>query len=156
MTPRRDDILGNLPEEDREKLTEWILNLSYRQAQAQIAKPPPEGLGLNVSIATIGRFYSRNCALQMSNESADILEACRALKEEPSDKETLGSAALQALRQRLFRMCISSKSNPNHIRAVFAVLHKVRDLDLEERRTVLLEKRAALATRLRRWPKAPT
>jgi hypothetical protein len=59
LPPRKNDILGNLPEEDQLRVLDWIQQTSYRKAIEQIARPKPEGLNLKVHLTSLRRFHEK-------------------------------------------------------------------------------------------------
>src|ERR1051326_2500803 len=73
--PRRDDRLSNLSEADRQKIFAWLQTMSYQHAVLQIAKPPPEGLGLKTSHSALARFYQKQSIAERMDSVLDALHA---------------------------------------------------------------------------------
>jgi hypothetical protein len=51
--------LGNLPEDQQNRILDWLEGLSYRDTLKQIAAPAPEGLGLEVHYTTLRNFHQK-------------------------------------------------------------------------------------------------
>lgn len=58
--PRPNDIIANLPPAVRAKVHQWLLDgRPMGQISTDLAKPPPDGCSVDVSIATISRYRRR-------------------------------------------------------------------------------------------------
>jgi len=60
---RPDDVLGNLSENDQDRILDWLEHISYREVLKRIAEPAPEGFGLNIHYNTLRKFYLKNLPL---------------------------------------------------------------------------------------------
>jgi len=60
------DVLGNLSEEDQERVLEWLENTSYREVLKLIAEPAPEGFGLKIHYNSLRKFYLKNLPLRLN------------------------------------------------------------------------------------------
>jgi hypothetical protein len=68
-TPRPDDVLLNLPPEQRAILDQWLDERKpYSRIRADLAKPPPIGISAQTSRSAIGRYAKR---LRLMRQLAD-------------------------------------------------------------------------------------
>src|SRR5258708_5908169 len=111
MKPRPDNILANLPEEDRHQLNEWLLNHPYPEVKRRLAAAPPEGLGVETSVSALCRYYKsgigghlidrRDENIQSSTQAAIAIQGQPA----PFDIPTL-----DFLKQRFWKLITASES----------------------------------------------
>ena|SRR6185369_5753234 len=68
---RSDDVLGNLSEDDRERVLQWLAHTSYREVLRQIAEPAPEGFGLKIHYNSLRRFHLKYLPTLLSVDRED-------------------------------------------------------------------------------------
>ena len=68
---RPDDVLGNLSEDDQDRILDWLEHISYREVLKRIAEPAPEGFGLNIHYNTLRKFYLKNLPLVLYGHRRD-------------------------------------------------------------------------------------
>jgi len=62
---RPDDVLGNLSEDDQDRILDWLEHISYREVLKRIAEPAPEGFGLNIHYNTLRKFHLKNLPMRL-------------------------------------------------------------------------------------------
>jgi hypothetical protein len=72
MNIRQNDILANLPPEDRAKLNYWLQNHSYRRVLEFAAAPRPDGLGLKTNLRALSRYFNKFLAPNPLEAFADL------------------------------------------------------------------------------------
>jgi len=106
---RPDDVLGNLSEDDQDRILDWLEHVSYREVLKRIAEPAPEGFGLNVHYNTLRKFYLKNLPLVLSARRHDEALEWKALAEQaefqPMDFQNL-------IRESLEKQVVISLNNP--------------------------------------------
>ena len=109
MKTRPDDVLGNLSEDDQDRILEWLEHASYREVLKRIAEPAPEGFGLNVHYNSLRKFYLKNLPLLLFAHRHD-----EALKWEPlADQAARQPMDFQNLiRESLEKQVMISLNNP--------------------------------------------
>ncbi len=140
---RSDSKLLHLPEDQQAKLADWLLaGMPYHVAQATVEKE----FGFRVSLGAFTKFWEAVCAgayiakRQRAIGLAD--EVAAEARQTPGEFDT---ATLDALRQRAFELASAPGASAKDVKGIFTLLLKSRDQQLEERRIVLLEAKAAQA-----------
>ena len=114
---RPDDVLGNLSEEDQERVLEWLENTSYREVLKLIAEPAPEGFGLKIHYNSLRKFYLKNLPMRLHIHRHDEALEWKTLADQsafqPIDFQNL-------IRESLERQVMISlnESEPNNRRSV--------------------------------------
>ena len=79
---RHNDVLANLPAEQRATLNQWLLDrVSFAQVAENLAKPPPEGFAIKTNRESVRQYYNRFILAEQVAESfaiADTLPCARA------------------------------------------------------------------------------
>ena len=91
--PRRDDVLANLPPDQRERLNQWLTDgLTYTQLRDRILQPPPVGFGVSTSESALRRYYQKK---QLADQLAEVDDTIQSLPHpETSLKNLLHQSAL--------------------------------------------------------------
>lgn len=143
---RSDAKLLNLPEEQQAQLAEWLLGgMPYHVAQASVEKE----FGVRVSLGAFSQFWAEVCTPQLLRRRSEAAQAADEIAAEASRRPgAFDEATLAALRQKAFELAISPNASPKDVKALYVLIQKARDQDLEERkvgqadrRLVLLEER---------------
>lgn len=140
--PRSDAKLLNLPEEQQSQLAEWLLGgMPYHAAQATVEKE----FGVRVSLGAFTQFWVEVCTPQLLRRRSEAAQAADEIAAEAGRRPgAFDQATIEALRQKAFELAISPRSAPNDVRALFVLLQKARDQDLEQRKTDLAERRLVM------------
>ena len=135
--------LLKMPEEHQAKLAEWLLGgMPYHEAKVLVEKEFAP-----VKVSSLGRFTSfwqAVCVphlLQRRQRMAGT--AGERAQEAIRNPAEFDKATLDALQQKAYELAESSNADPKEVKAIMTLLLKARDQSLEERKIVLLEKKAA-------------
>jgi hypothetical protein len=141
--PRSDAKLLNLPEEQHAQLVEWLLSgLPYHQVKLLVKKQ----FEIDTSLGALSAFYQDCCSAvllarrQQAVSTADEIAAAASAMPGQFDQATI-----DALKQKAFELSIQPFANPKDVKAIFSLVLKARDQDLEARRIAVLEAKAKRA-----------
>jgi hypothetical protein len=140
---RSDSKLLNLPEEQQAQLAEWLLDgMPYHTAKETVAKE----FGVSVSLPCFSSFWEEVCAPALITRRRRAVSTAEEIAIEASATPgRFDQATIDALKQQAFELSIKPNADPKQVKALFSLVLKARDQDLEERRVKLLEAKAALA-----------
>ena len=141
--PRSDSKLLNLPEGQQAQLAEWLLNgMPYHQAQALVEKE----FSVSVSLPCFTSFWRAVCQPELLRRRVRAVETADAIASESvKSPGRLDKATLDALKQLAFNEAIKPGADPKAVKAIFGLILKSRDQDLDNRKIELLERKAAQA-----------
>lgn len=145
---RPDDVLGNLGEAEQLKLCDLLTTqgLTLYDVRDIIAKPPPDGFSCSTSVSALSRYYTKNVGPMLIAKRQRAVSTAEAVAQEASKTPgRFDAATIDALKQKAFELAISPQVNPKDVKAIFSLVLKARDQDLEDRRVTLLEQQAAKA-----------
>jgi hypothetical protein len=128
--PRADSILLNLPEEQQAQLADWLLSgVPYHQAREMVAKDfKVEVRSLNA----FSKFWQSVCAPHLLSRRARAVETADAVAAEAAKTPgRFDQATIDALKQKAFEQAISPGADPKAVRAIFSLVLKARDQDLD-------------------------
>ena len=141
---RSDSKLLNLPEEQQAQLAEWLLSgVPYHQAREMVSKE----FGVVVlGLAAFSEFWQTVCAPALiARRQRAVTTAEEIATEAGATPGRFDAATIDALKQRAFELSISPGANPKDVKAIFALVLKARDQDINERKVALLEAQARKA-----------
>jgi hypothetical protein len=127
---RSDSVLLHLPEEQQAQLAEWLLSgVPYHKARELVEKE----FGVAVrSLSSFGQFYDAVCRAHLLTRRARAVmtaeEVATAASVTPG---RLDEATIAALKQKAFELAISPGQDPEAVKAVFSLVLKARDQDLD-------------------------
>ena len=145
---RSDARLPHLSEELQERLIGWMMDgTPYHSILALARKPVVDGgLGTRTSYAALTAFYQQRVhpLLKLKRRTARhiALEIADDLKKSPVDWNT---STIEPLQQLAFEMANTPGVDPRSVKAIYSLILKARDQELESRKIELLEKKAAQA-----------
>lgn len=136
---RSDAVLLNLPEEQQAQLAEWLLSgMPYHRAQAEVEK----SFGVKVSLATFSAFWAEVCQPQLLARRARAVQTSEEVAAEAlKNPGQFDEATIDSLKRRAFELSIAPDANPKDVKAIFALVLKARDQELDAREQQLNEKR---------------
>jgi hypothetical protein len=137
---RKDCILSQLNEEQKDQLYDWLCESTYAEVQKRLAQPAPEGFGIQVHRNTLWRFYS-GCSRQLRNQA---LVELRAAPEDPADHAELLIAAKSALAFSTFQRA-QSPSRADAINELSRVLYRHEMLAARQSYLALAAQHVAIA-----------
>lgn len=127
-------VLLLLPEAQQAKLAEWLLSgMTYHAAQEIIAKPEPEGFGVVVrSLSAFAPFWQEVCVPHLARRRALAVSTAESVAEEASRTPgRFDSATIDQLKQKVFELSISPHADPKDVKALFMLVLKAKDQELE-------------------------
>lgn len=127
-------ILLNLPEEQQAKLAEWLLSgMTYHEALELIGKPPPDGFGCKVrSLSAFKPFWEEVCVPHLVRKRNLAVSTAAAVAEEASKTPgRFDQATIDQLQQKAFELSISPNASPKDVKALFMLVLKAKDQDLQ-------------------------
>lgn len=140
---RSDAKLDHLPEEQKAQVIDWLLaGLPYHKVRELIR----EQFAVATSIGALSGFYQREAVpvlLARRRRAAGVADEIAA--EARKAPGAFDEATIDALRQKVFELALAPGADAREIKALFSLVLKARDQDLEARRVALLEKKAAQA-----------
>lgn len=144
---RSDSKLLNLPEEQQARLADWLLGgMPYHQAKELLAKPEPDGFGVSVGLSALSSFWQEVCGPLLLTRRHQAVQTADSLAEEASKTPgRFDQATIDSLKQKAFELSISPVAKPKDVKALFMLVLKARDQDLNERKIRILEKKAEQA-----------
>lgn len=105
---RSDAFSAKINEEQTEKLISWLAHHPYKDVQALIAAPEPEGFNMEVSISTLSRFYREHeCAIAYRRRDDLGLQAAEIEKLESDDlyrRLTFHKSSTYLIQERVFQL----------------------------------------------------
>ena len=128
--PRSDNKLLNLPEEQQAQLAEWLLSgMPYHQAKQLLFKE----FSVSVSLSAFSSFWSNVCAPELMRRRTRAVKVANEVAEEASrNPGKFDAATIDALKQKAFEQAISPGSNPKDVKALFSLVLKARDQDIDK------------------------
>ena len=133
---RSDSILLNLPEEQQAQLAEWLLSgVPYHRAQELLEKEFQVSVR---SLSSFGRFWEEVCRpALLARRSRAVSTADEVAASAVSSPGRLDEATIAALKQKAFELAISPGQDPEAVKAVFSLVLKARDQDLDAQKLKL-------------------
>lgn len=139
------DVLGNLPEEQRERILDWCAEHSFREVLALIARPAPEGLGLAVHYTSLRRFYHRHYPTRLLQERLENAPGYTQLATEVAKAETppFWTLLKESLERTAFLACEQGQAERPQLRHILRATVRMEDQRLAwaNRRTADTAKR---------------
>lgn len=129
-----------LPEAQQAQLAEWLLSgVPYHRAQELLQKE----FGVVVkSLSSFGSFWEEVCVPHLLARRNRAVKGAEAFATEANAAPgKFDAATVAALKQKAFELAISPGADPDAVKAVFTLVLKARDQDLDAQRLELdLEK----------------
>lgn len=125
-------------------LADWLLSgMPYYEAQKQVK----DQFGVEVrSLKSFSRFWQEVCGpalLARRHQARTVAEELAA--EAVKHPGRFDQATIDALKQQAFELSISPNAKPKDVKALFSLVLKARDQDLNERKIAILERKAEQA-----------
>jgi hypothetical protein len=129
---RSDCILLHLPEEQQAQLAEWLLSgVPYHKAKELLEKQFQVQLR---SLSVFKVFWEEVCVPHLLRRRALAVQTANAVAESVNVAqrgERFDEATIAALKQKAFELAISPGQDPEAVKAVFSLVLKARDQDLD-------------------------
>ena len=140
--PRSDAKLLYLEEEQTEQIKHWLLS---GEPYPQVVKLAKKEFGIECTCRGLRTFWEHICVPAVIDRRQRAVEEAKAITDTIRADETLDAASVVLIQQHVFELLRSPAVDANGVKSLFSLLLKVRDQELVERRTVLLEQKAAQA-----------
>src|SRR6185503_13939340 len=133
--PRADAKLLNLPEEQQAQLADWLLDgMPYHQAAALVEKD----FRVSVGISAFPGFWAAVCVPQLLLRRNRAHSTAEAVADEAAKQPgRFDQATIDALKQKAFEQAMSPGADPKAVKAIFSLVLKARDQDLDEKQLTL-------------------
>jgi hypothetical protein len=144
MRKRRPEAkLFGLPEGQQAELADWLLTgMPYHVAAARVEKE----FGVSVGHSAFTSFWEEVCVPLMLGRRSQQRVAAEARAEVVERQPArFSEATLDALQERALQLAHSPLAKAKDVKALFGLVLKAKDQELEERRIRLLEEKAAAA-----------
>jgi hypothetical protein len=144
--PRSDAILLNLPEDQQAKLADWLLSgVPYHEARLLTEKE--FGVTLR-SLDPFKRFWQDVCTPHLlERRRRAVTTADERAEDAKAHPAQFDAATLDAIKQKAYEISESPQAKPQEVKTILALLLKVRDQDLQERRLGFDQTRFSEASR---------
>jgi hypothetical protein len=129
-TKKPKSILLKLPEEQQAQLAEWLLSgMQYHQAKELLEKE----FGVRFSSLSVFKpFWEEVCTpALLARRHRAVMTAEEVAKSAEAQPGKLDQATIAALKQKAFELAISPGQDPEAVKAVFSLVLKARDQDLD-------------------------
>jgi hypothetical protein len=130
------NILLKLPEAQQAQLAEWLLSgMQYHQAKELLEKE----FGVRFSSLSVFKpFWEEVCTpALLTRRHRAVNTAEEVAKSAASTPGKLDEATIAALKQKAFELAISPGQDPEAVKAVFSLVLKARDQDLDAEKVKL-------------------
>lgn len=143
MNKPKGKLENELDELQQAQLAEWLLSgMTYHDAVGAVQKE----FGLKVGHSAFQVFWERVCVPHLlRRRSVAISTSAEIATEAEKRPGQFDTATIDALKQKAFELAISPRPNPKDVKALFMLVLKARDQDLNERKIRLLEQKAEQA-----------
>ena len=133
--PRSDSKLLNLPEEQQAQLADWLLSgVPYYRVRELVKKE----FAVTTSLAALSGFYDAYCKAELiSRRRRAVSTADEVAAEAERQPGRFDQATIEELKRQAFELAISPGADPKAVKAVFTLVLKARDQEIEERQLEL-------------------
>src|SRR5690606_12959227 len=135
--------------EDWRQLCEWIATpgLSYKDVKALCAKPRDEGgLEIQTSVGALAAFWQSEGPTYLRLRRAEAKLAADSVVDDARKSPTpWDEATIELLRQQAYSLAQNPNVEPKEVKAVFGLVLKARDQDLDREKIELAKQKAAQA-----------
>jgi len=134
MRKSRNPLL-NMSEDRQAILADWLLSgMIYPAAKEQVKKE----WGIQASNESWVNFWQEVCVPHLLLKRRRSVETAEAVAEAASARPgRFDQATIDALKQQAFNLSISPGANPKDVKALFSLVLKARDQDLDEKQLEL-------------------
>lgn len=138
---RPNDVLGNLPVNDQERILDWCDHEPYRDVMEKIALPAPEGLGLKIHYNSLRNFYLKHLPRRTSLKREESLNDWELLAEAAEYEEVnLGPLLREFIQKQLFLMVNEPELNHKQLMFIFKAYARMKDHELSAKKLKLTER----------------
>jgi hypothetical protein len=134
--PHADSFSEKISPEQRTQLMEWLADHTYAETCSLVAVPPPDGFGIEVSIATICRFYKAhldqiNAIRQERLHNVAVEQIHYADTIDDSYRECLSNGATLCLQERFYELLTRPVENVDQLKKLVYVCKQIEDLKIK-------------------------
>jgi hypothetical protein len=134
--------LDHLPLDHQALLNDLLSRFQYRQVKAAIALPPPNGLGVSVSLGALVNFKRRYAKRDQSQKKREIGRiAYDILKEPAAADEAYVQCSERLLKIRLLETINNPQSKTGEIRDLYQTVQRLQTHVLAQKRHALAERK---------------
>jgi len=126
--PRSDGKLLTLPEEDQQRIFDWLKHMGYDKARLMIKKE----LGVKTSVGALNNFWTVWSKRESQNRILKAVTAAKDIEESAADNLPLiNKATMAALQQAAFESILSG-GDDRRIKDFMNIVLKARALDQDQ------------------------
>jgi len=142
--PRSDSKLKNLPEDQGEQLTDWLLaGVPYREIKRRML----EAFKVETSTRALSEYWQTECAAALVARRQRAIETADAVADEAAaNPGRFDAATVDALKQKAFELAINPQSAAKDVKGLFMLVLKARDQELDVERLAFERDKFKLAT----------
>lgn len=135
---RGNAIWNRLTPEQKQKINVWLhdLKLTHRETHQRVK----DELGVDCSLATVGRFYQYGLQIQVRDEVSDAQSAAQAIASAGAKLEDLRSSSMQVIATRLLQKAMD-KAEVKEITALGRIVLEAEEREIQRQRTALARDR---------------
>jgi hypothetical protein len=128
-----------MPEEKQAQLCEWLLGgMPYHRAKELVEKE----FEVKTSIAALSAFWDEVCTSALIARRQQAVTTADEIAAEVEKKPgQFDAATIDAIKQKAFELSISPQSAPGEVKALFGLLLKARDQELNAEELKLARER---------------
>ena len=122
--------------EQHQQLIEWLAEHTHSEVRDLVAEPPPDGFGIDVSIATICRYYKANLSRitsvrqeKLGDRGADQRHYADTLND--SYRENLAHGATLSLQERFYELLSRPVENVDQLKKLVFICRQIQELKIE-------------------------
>ncbi|MBI3987174.1 MAG: hypothetical protein HY343_09650 [Lentisphaerae bacterium] len=120
-----------MSEESQAQLCEWLLSgIPYHRVKAMIQ----EQFHIATSLGALSNFWDSSCSSMLIARRQQAVSTADTIADDAKKKPgNFDAATLDAIKQKAFELSISPQADPNNVKALFGLILKARDQDLQNR-----------------------
>jgi hypothetical protein len=133
--PRPDSFAEKISPAQKEQLIDWLADHTYSEVCALIAAEPPDGFGLQVSIATVCRFHKVHfdAVTKIRHEKLSLRAYEQQFYSEDHDefyRENLDKGTTLNLQERLYEMLSRPVETIDELKKLVYICKQVKELEI--------------------------
>src|SRR5688500_5662663 len=133
--PRLDSFAQKISPAQSQQLIEWLADHTYSEVREFIAAEPPDGFGIEISLATISRFYKAhlNEIRPLRQERLSLRAAEQQLYSEAHDsfyRSNLNKGYTLSLQERLYEFLSRPIETVDDLKKLVFICKEVKKLEI--------------------------
>jgi hypothetical protein len=143
--PRSDSVLLNLPKEQQAQLAQWLLSGKAEHVARELCI---KEFGVVVALSAFSEFWKKVCSPELIRRRWQAVRTAEEIAQEAKKHPgRWDEATIEAIKQKAFELCIAPGVDPEEVKAIFSLVFKVREQDLDQAELELKRKKLELEKR---------